>query len=253
MARLTNTSFVSDRSVWLRRMADVLDLDNGSLPPQSLHTFAQELGISAEVLIERFSAAGIRHLTPEHLVHGQDKDTLLDWLISRSDGEPGLQRGTGEILYEKVSITPSNVLVFESINDELVLALRKSPELMYQLRPRLFEELVAHIMADHGFEVELTPPTKDGGFDIVARLENPMGVFLVLVECKRYAPDRKVGVEVVRGLYGVTEMHRAHQGIVVTSSSFTKGAVTEQARIGPRIALQDYKALRSLLLNPTRA
>lgn len=50
-------------------------------------------------------------------------------------------------------------------------------------------------------------------------------------------------MEIVRGLYGVVEEHNANQGIIITSSFFTKEAPQTQLRIGNRMALKDYNDL----------
>ena len=80
-----------------------------------------------------------------------------------------------------------------------------------------------------------------------AARKDRVGEFLFLVECKRYAPHHRVGVEIVRGLYGVVEMHKAHAGIVVTTSHFTKGAQEFQRSVGYRMFLRDYLHLQQWL------
>ena len=59
-----------------------------------------------------------------------------------------------------------------------------------------------------GYDVELTPQTRDGGKDIYAARRDDLGTFLYIVECKRYAPDNPVGVEVIRALHGVADIDR---------------------------------------------
>jgi HJR/Mrr/RecB family endonuclease len=84
--------------------------------------------------------------------------------------------------------------------------------------------MIAFIFQSHGFEVELTPVAKDGGRDIVA-VQRSLGVLTRwLVECKRYAITHKVGVELVRQLYGVLMSEQANKAILVTTSGFTAGA-----------------------------
>jgi HJR/Mrr/RecB family endonuclease len=119
----------------------------------------------------------------------------------------------------------------------------KSPNLLYQLAPRKFEELIARLFKDRGYEVSLTQSTRDGGYDLLAKIYDGIVSTVVLAECKRYKKENKVGVEVVRGLYGVTEAHRANQGLIITSSYFTKDAQEEQIRIGNRIGLRDFNNL----------
>ena len=97
------------------------------------------------------------------------------------------------------------------------------PQEMLKLDPRQFEELVAELWRSLGYETELTARTKDGGRDIVAVRRFEANVRF-LIECKRYDPSHKVGVELVRALYGVRMHERATKGILATTSSFTRGA-----------------------------
>lgn len=57
----------------------------------------------------------------------------------------------------------------QAIADELIRWLARRPELLYQLRPRQLEELMAELYEREGFEVELTPETRDGGVDLFDR------------------------------------------------------------------------------------
>ena len=50
--------------------------------------------------------------------------------------------------------------------EALVEGLRQRPDSIYELPPRKFEELLAELLTDRGWEVELTPATRDGGKDI---------------------------------------------------------------------------------------
>jgi len=87
-----------------------------------------------------------------------------------------------------------------------------------------FEEIVAELFRKEGFEVELTQATRDGGVDIIA-ISRRMNIWQkMIVECKRYAPQNKVGIAVVQRLLGVKDQLRANKAVVVTTSSFTKDA-----------------------------
>jgi restriction endonuclease Mrr len=67
------------------------------------------------------------------------------------------------------------------------------------------------------------------------------------VECKQYSPQQKVGVEVVRSVYGVQAMHRANKSLIVTTSFFSKPAVEEARIIEPQMELKDYEAIKRWL------
>ena len=100
---------------------------------------------------------------------------------------------------------------------------RSKPAELFHLSSRQFEELVAEIWKRFGYSVELTAQTRDGGRDIIAVRESEVNVRF-LIECKRYARDRKVGVRTVRELYGVKVDECATKAILATTSTFTSGA-----------------------------
>ena len=128
----------------------------------------------------------------------------------------------------------------EEINEELIAYLAAHPEKMRDLSPRKFEELVADMWRNQGFEVTLTPSSRDGGMDVIAVRKNGVGTVMIIIECKRYAATNKVGVEIVRGLYGVVEQKRATQGIIATTSYFTKGVEDFRNEVPYRIGLSDF-------------
>jgi hypothetical protein len=142
---------------------------------------------------------------------------------------------------------PRLICTVAAVNDELIRYLAKHPELLYELDPRRFEELVAELLRAQGFEPTLTPRTRDGGRDIHAARSDALGSLLYLVECKRYAPKNKVGVEVVRAIHGVTSAERASKGVIVTTSSFTKDAIAFASPLKYGIGLHDFESLKSWL------
>ncbi len=89
---------------------------------------------------------------------------------------------------------------------------------------REFEELVAAILESFGWQVSLTPATKDGGYDMLAIHQAAPGLEVSwIVECKHYS--HPVGVEIVRGLYGVRDSLSIACAALVTTAHFTKGAI----------------------------
>jgi hypothetical protein len=107
----------------------------------------------------------------------------------------------------------------------LLKGLKKDPKLLGQLSPREFEEVIAELLASFGWDVNLTKETKDGGYDIIAVSKDKSGLETSwVVECKKYRSDRKVGVDITRGVYGVKSHLGVSNAVVVTTSNFTKGA-----------------------------
>jgi hypothetical protein len=109
------------------------------------------------------------------------------------------------------------------IDAELIRYFGQHPDRLHGLTPRQFEELVAELFHGFGYQVELTRRTRDGRADVVA-LKRDIVEVKYLIECKRYAPQHKVGIHLVRCLHGVTVAQGATKGILATTSCFTQGA-----------------------------
>jgi restriction endonuclease Mrr len=180
-----------------------------------------------------------------------DTHGVLEFFDRVKPPSEGEELGTARDL-----IVPRGRLILEvdvsEINDELIKYLAQHPEKMQDLAPRKFEELVAAIFLAKGYTVELTPATRDGGFDMRAFHRNDVGIFLTLIECKRYGRKRPVSVEVVRGLYGVTVNEKATTGLIVTTSSFTRDAKSFQDQNKYRIQLADHADLQAWLRDHKR-
>jgi uncharacterized protein YjbI with pentapeptide repeats len=130
-------------------------------------------------------------------------------------------------LYTSKDAAPAELIkVVQLISAELIKYLKRHPTALHQIRPRQFEELVAEILASYGWDVQLTPPTKDGGYDIFAISHHRADVRTSwIIECKKYAPENKVGVDIARALYGVkTALGGVANAMLATTSDFTKGA-----------------------------
>ncbi len=125
------------------------------------------------------------------------------------------------------------VLTISAISEELIRYLGKHPNEIYNLSSRKFEELIAEILVGFGWEVELTAQTQDGGYDIFAISGdiNSSGIKTsFIVECKKYAPHRKVGIEVARQLFFVKSELNVSNAIIATTSDFTKGVYDFRSR-----------------------
>ena len=173
--------------------------------------------------------------TNRHMAQGYTKYAPLTNLF------PILYDATGQPLSTKV------VMAYQTVNDKLIQHLAHHPELLRDINPRCFEELIAELFHKQGFEVTLTPQTRDGGKDIHAVKNDQFGKSLYLIECKRYATNNKVGVEMVRGLYGVVSAENATKGIIVTTSSFTKNAIDFASPLEYKLSLRDFDALKDWL------
>jgi hypothetical protein len=104
--------------------------------------------------------------------------------------------------------------------------------------------------------VNLTSAAHDGGHDILAVNRDQLGFETAwAVECKHYAPERRVDVEAIRNLYGVKLALRLPQALLVTTSTFTRDARNFADSVGD-IKVADAEVLRdwiSRYKRPTQA
>lgn len=130
-------------------------------------------------------------------------------------------------------------VIKDEINAELIRYFARHPHKMYDLDPYKFENLVAALMKDMGYDVYHTSQTRDGGRDIIAVMKTPSNDQIVtIVECKRNRGDRVIGIDIVKSfLYTIREQDKANAGWIVTTSSFSPDAINKQ---------QEYKWLLSL-------
>ena len=213
----------------------------------------------------------------ERLLHEFDlREGDLPLLLSRVHGNPLLastiaglaRRGEGleQVLARLSPVTYSGLLgpdgrpldpegaptaaignQIRAVRVDLISRIEQDPDQVYAMSSREFEELVAAIYEKHGFDVELTPASNDGGVDLYAVRYEPYGKVLTVVECKRNAAHRPVGVEIVRSLHGAVDDKGASVGVLATTSSFTAGAQEFQQRHAFRLALQDWFDLQDML------
>lgn len=85
---------------------------------------------------------------------------------------------------------------------------------------------MATVFDEIGYAVTLGKGSKDGGRDILAERDIPLGLGreLTIVQCKKNREDRKVGEPVVTQLYGTVTGNDASRGLIVTTSDFTRNA-----------------------------
>lgn len=110
---------------------------------------------------------------------------------------------------------------------------------------REFEMLVGEGFRLQGYQVvETGGGGADGGVDLVLSKPGKNGGEKFLVQCKQWRAY-KVGVDVVRELYGVMAAKGAAGGFVVTSGRFTDEAVSFAS--GRNVTLVDGQKLHGLL------
>jgi hypothetical protein len=132
--------------------------------------------------------------------------------------------------------------------NSIINQIKSDHNYLYQLDWKKFEDLMAHLLAKNGWEVEQMGYTKDEGIDILAlRRVSPGVKFTMMVQCKRNNEERKVGVSVVKNVWATKWEKGIHHAMIATTSFFTKGAISK-ADIW-NMDLRDHNAIIELCNN----
>jgi restriction system protein len=100
--------------------------------------------------------------------------------------------------------------------------LAQNIDLVGKINWRKFEGLTAEFFEREGYHVALGPGRGDDGIDLRVWRDKNDGPPTVLVQCKRQ--QEKIDKMVVKSLFADVEHHKAGSGLIVTTSSFSKGA-----------------------------
>jgi restriction system protein len=241
-------------------------LTNYKLVRTVIFTSRTELGLRGErvLKLERLQRGDAESLVKQRLSSSLLEDGSMEKLLSVVHGHPlainlladmaqamdpeqlrkvleghlyDLKDAGAEAQRELITVAKPIII---SANDAMIAALKKQPKDVLKLSPREYEELISELLDDMGYDVTLTQATRDGGKDIVASIKTECGEFLCLVEAKKYREDRKIGVSLVRTLYGTLCDYQANSGMLVTTSTYSKDAQAFQKRHQYQLSLRDY-------------
>jgi restriction system protein len=169
-------------------------------------------------------------------------DLLPHWPQRAIDAITGYLRA-----YEQLLPEPRSQGLFDAIaviRARWIEDLSTGTEALFQLSPRDLELLAAALYRSLGYTVQVTPPSRDGGRDVIATRQAAGQCEIVNIECKTHTSP--IGVGYVRQLRGVIERHGVNRGVLVTIGTFTRGARME-CNSDSRLELLDGAALIQLL------
>ncbi len=144
---------------------------------------------------------------------------VLNFVINKSSGAE--TDGEPEFEYLREIYSAEDLIAFYKSIPELINGLKSCPDLLRDITPREFEEIVAEIFKSKGFDVELTKQTRDGGKDIIAIHTDGLGIKnKYFIECKRHAEDNTIGVDIIRSLQGVKNTKDGPNKTIIATTSF---------------------------------
>ena len=98
----------------------------------------------------------------------------------------------------------------------------------YSEKPINFERLCLELFESLGYVAKLTPPTNDGGYDILLN----KGAEKTIVECKCYSIEHRVGRPSIQKLVGANNIVLADKMLFITTSDFSAAAISYAEEVG---------------------
>lgn len=111
-----------------------------------------------------------------------------------------------------------------AISHKFAELIAKNPRTLMSLKWRDLERTVARIMEGLGFSVVLTPPSKDGGKDLVLSFEASNRETSYIVELKQWRAGNRVGPDAVSSFLSVIVREQRSGGLFLSTSGYTQGA-----------------------------
>jgi len=144
-------------------------------------------------------------------------------------------------------IASASLTLHESLRDALLAR-------VLEANPTFFEKLIVDLLLAMGYggsradAGEQLGGTGDGGVDGVIR-EDQLGLDRVYLQAKRYQPGNTVGSEAVQAFMGALVGKGAQKGVLITTSTFSKTAITVAKQSGHlRLVLIDGDELTRLMI-----
>lgn len=124
------------------------------------------------------------------------------------------------IIFSSVFFILALVSIYKKRQENILVLREKNIKSLYRLSWQDFETLTRQVFNKKGYKVKAKGGNKaDGGIDVEAYKNGSK----TIIQCKQWKSS-KVGVSVVREMYGVMIHEKASEVYILTCGSFTKDA-----------------------------
>lgn len=124
-------------------------------------------------------------------------------------------------------------LIIEAVSGKFAELIARNPTALKELEWRDLERILAEVFHGIGFKVELTPPSKDGGKDIILECRISGKRHTYIVEVKHWRSDSKVGNAAIKDFLDVIVKEQRDAGLFLSTYGYTSNAfeaITEVER-----------------------
>lgn len=143
--------------------------------------------------------------------------------------------------------------LFDRFLAELAKLVSLQPETLDRIEWRDLERLLATVLEGLGFNVELTPSSKDGGKDIVVSCRISARTFTYFVEVKHWRSRKRVGPTVLTDFLRVLVREQQDAGLLLSTYGYSAPALELLAEVDrERLRIGDKEKMVSLCKTYTK-
>ncbi|MBR1158070.1 restriction endonuclease [Bradyrhizobium elkanii] len=106
-----------------------------------------------------------------------------------------------------------------------------SPDYLMHVEWRDLERLLGEVLSGLGFNVLVTRPGRDGGFDLELRCVEAGQPMIYLVEIKHWKAPSRPGSDILERFFEVAMAYGASRGLLLSSSGYTVPALSGRTEI----------------------
>lgn len=157
-----------------------------------------------------------------------DLNDIKNW-VSRIETESELENSD----YEEI---------IKIVSKAFIEKIAENPQFLDKLEWRKMEETLAELFEGLAFKVKLTPPSKDGGKDLILEMIKEGASISYIVEVKHWRSRQKVGQNNIKEFIKVICNEKREKGLFLSTYGFTENAfegLTELERTKIRFGNQE--------------
>ncbi|QGM97246.1 restriction endonuclease [Methylocystis parvus] len=167
----------------------------------------------------------------------EDTDGRIVW--PANGGRPRLKRYISEQqeALRNQDDAPGAIVerALRSMLQALAQEIVRSPDYLVHVEWRDLERLLGEVLSGLGFDVLVTRPGRDGGFDLELRCVEAGQPVIYLVEIKHWKAPSRPGSDILERFFEVVMAYGASRGLLVSSSGYSVPALSGRSEIARQL------------------
>ena len=116
-------------------------------------------------------------------------------------------------------------VIIQTLSQKFAEMVARNPLVLNELEWRDMERMLAEVFRGIGFGVRLTPPSKDGGKDVILTCIVSGNEHSYIVEIKHWRSATKVGSTAIKTFFDIVVREKRNAGVFLSTYGYTSSAI----------------------------